>query len=79
MNKNKPDTTQAKNALNHLLIGQSLEENLFKLQYLIALAQQSVTPNSSIPIKANALVGLELILEYAQLLVDLEINRLPKK
>ncbi|MCO7227591.1 hypothetical protein [Pleionea sp. CnH1-48] len=68
--------------LNHLeiddlMMGQSLEENLFKVQYVLAVIQQGFTPpGSDIPIKESAVAGLDFLLEYSQRLIEVEIDRL---
>ncbi|MCO7223762.1 hypothetical protein [Pleionea sp. CnH1-48] len=63
--------------INDLLIGDTLEENLFKLQQLLAVIQQGFTPPfTDIPMKEATMAGLDLLLEYAQQLLELEIQRI---
>ena len=64
-------------ALNDILIGRNLEENLFKLQYLLSVLQQALTPEKyEVPMRLSAFSGMEWMLEYGLRLVELELNRL---
>ncbi|MCO7225997.1 hypothetical protein [Pleionea sp. CnH1-48] len=66
--------------LNQLMIGESLEENLFKIQHVLAVIQYGFTPpGSDIPIKEAAIAGFDFLLEYMQQLVEVEIDRLSVK
>ncbi|MCO7223667.1 hypothetical protein [Pleionea sp. CnH1-48] len=63
--------------IDDLMMGQTLEENLFKVQHVLAVIQHGFTPpGSDIPIKESAIAGLDFLLEYSQRLIEVEIDRL---
>ena len=81
MNDNPVKSTYPdQGALDYLLIGANLEDNLHKILHVLAIIQLGCTPPiMETPIKETAIAGADLLLEYCQMLVEIELNRLTIK